>query len=75
MTKADNGLGRARARVVSGGAGVMRIVALLVLAVCAVVAALIYLPALVARGVADALAAIEWRACARIAWAVDRLRQ
>lgn len=53
----------------------MRVLILLVLALCAVVAAIVYLPALAARAVADALAAIEWRACARIVWSVERLRQ
>lgn len=53
----------------------MRIVALLVLALCAVAAALIYLPALVARDVAGALVAVERWACGRIVWAVERLRQ
>lgn len=53
----------------------MRIVALLVLAACAVVAALIYLPALIARDVAGALVAAERWACGRIMWAVERLRQ
>lgn len=53
----------------------MRVPILLALAVCAVAAAIVYLPALAARAVADALAAIEWRACARIVWTVDRLRQ
>ena len=53
----------------------MRVLILLALAACAVVAALIYLPALVARDVAGALAAIEWRACELIMWAVERLRQ
>lgn len=53
----------------------MRIVALLVLAACAVVEALIYLPALVARDVAGVMVAVERRACGRIVWAVERLRQ
>ncbi len=53
----------------------MRIVALLVLAVCALAAAIIYLPALVARDVAGALVAAERWACARIMWAVEWLRQ
>lgn len=53
----------------------MRIVALLVLAACAVVAALIYLPALIARDVAGAMVAVERWACGRIVWAVERLRQ
>lgn len=53
----------------------MCIVALLVLAACAVVAALIYLPALIARDVAGALVAVERWACGRIMWAVERLRQ
>lgn len=53
----------------------MRIVALLVLAMCAVVAALIYLPALVARDVAGAMVAVERWACDRIVWTVERLRQ
>lgn len=53
----------------------MRIVALLVLAVCAVVAALIYLPALVSRYVAGALVAVERWACGRIMWAVGWLQR
>lgn len=53
----------------------MRVLILLALAVCAAAAAIVYLPTLAARAVADALAGIEWRACARIVWAVDRLRQ
>lgn len=53
----------------------MRIVALLVLAVCAVVAALIYLPAIIARDVAGALVAVERWACGRIMWAVGWLQR
>lgn len=53
----------------------MRIVALLVLAACAVVAALIYLPALVARDVASALVAVERWACGRIMWAAGWLQR
>lgn len=53
----------------------MRVLILLALAVCAVAAAIVYPPALVARAVANALAGFEWRACERIVWAVERLRQ
>jgi len=53
----------------------MRVLILLALAACAVVAAIVYLPALAARAVADAPAAIEWRACELIMWAAERLRQ
>lgn len=53
----------------------MRVLILLALAACAAVAALIYLPALVARDVAGALMAVERWACGRIVWAVERLRQ
>ena len=53
----------------------MRVIVLMALAVCAVAAALIYLPALLARNVAGALVAAERWACGRIMWAVEWLRQ
>lgn len=53
----------------------MRIVALLVLAACALAAAIIYLPALVARDVAGAMVAVERWACGRIMWAVGWLQR
>lgn len=53
----------------------MRVLILVALAACAVVAALIYLPALVVRDFAGALVAVERWACGRILWAVEQLRQ
>lgn len=53
----------------------MRVLILLALAACAVVAALIYLPALIARDVAGALVAAERWACGRIVWAVGWLQR
>lgn len=53
----------------------MRVLILMALAACAAVAAIIYLPALVARDVAGAMVALEQWACGRIVWAVEWLRQ
>lgn len=53
----------------------MRVLILLAMAVCAVVAAIVYLPALAVRAVAGVLVAAERWACGRIMWAMERLRQ